>query len=212
MLIMNFIWPIDDQWNHCNVRSVLQRPDIESDWTELYCAINGILWDDLINLHNHEHNDRMSMSVAISERIDNELTEIGAEAEVPIFSKKLVSSRDDRYRIWKKLGPIAIDYSFGHPDGLRWKLNRLATAIIPNQHSMENQCQLGVLIVATESLRKAAKFDAKANWETAIEDLNIMAAQLQAPIFILGLKNPETFTMIDYGRGKKPRSHVKKLV
>jgi hypothetical protein len=212
MKAMNFIWPIDDQWNHCNVRSVLQRPDIEPYWTELYQAINGIQWDDLINLHNHEHNHRMSMSVAISERIDDQLTELGAKDNVPIFSEKLVDGKEDRYRIWKKLGPIAIDYAFGHPDGLRWKLNRLASSIIPNKHSMENQCQLGVLIVATESLRKTAKFDAKANWETAIEDLNIMAAQLQAPIFIMGLKDPETFTMIDYGKGKKPRSYVKKLV
>ena len=130
MKAMNFIWPIEDQWNHCNIRSVLQRPDIEPYWTELYQAINGIQWDDLINLHNHEHNHRMSMSVAISERIDNQLTELGAKDNVSIFSDKLVNGKD-RYRIWKKLGPIAIDYAFGHPDGLRWKLNRLASSIIP---------------------------------------------------------------------------------
>ena len=75
---------------------------------------------------------------------------------------------------------------------------------------MQNQCQVGILIVATESLRKAAQFDAKANWEIAVEDLDIMSGQLQAPIFIMGLKNPETFTMIDFGQGKKPRSHVQK--
>ena len=56
--------------------------------------------------------------------------------------------------------------------------------------------------MATESLRKAAKFDAKANWETAIEDLDIMNSQLQAPLMIMGLKNPGTFVMIDHGRGK----------
>ena len=208
---MNFIWPIEDQWNHCNVRSVLQRQDIEPYWTKLYQTINGIQWDDLINLHNHEYAIKsMSMSRAISEQIDTELTAMGAEGDVPIFSTKLVSGRDDRYRIWKKYGPIAIDYSFGHPDGLRWKLNRLATAVMPNKHSMQNQCQIGVLIVATESLRKAAKFDAKANWETAIEDLDIMGGLLQAPIFVMGLKNPETFTMIDFGRGKIPRSQVRK--
>lgn len=207
---MNFIWPIEDHWNHCNVRSVLGRPDIEPYWSELHRAINGIHWDELIDLHNHEHNHRMSMSTAISERLDNELRAIGAAPDAPIFSKKLVHTRDDRYKIWKKLGPIAIDYAFGHPDGLRWKLNRLATAVIPNKHSMQNPCQVGVLIVATESLRKAAKFDAKANWETAVEDLDIMSSQLQAPIMIMGLKNPGTFTMIDYGRGKKPRSHVQK--
>ena len=110
----------------------------------------------------------------------------------------------------EKTRPIAIEYAFGHPDGIRSKLNKLATAIIPNKYSMQNQCQVGILIVATESLRKAAQFDAKANWEIAVEDLDIMSGQLQAPIFIMGLKNPETFTMIDFGQGKKPRSHVQK--
>ncbi len=151
------------------------------------------------------------MSTAISERLDYELRAIGAASDAPIFSRKLVNTREDRYKIWKKFGPIAIDYAFGHPDGLRWKLNRLAASIIPNKHSMENPCQVGVLIVATESLRKAAKFDAKANWETAIEDIDIMNSQLQAPLLIMGLNNPETFTMVDFGRGKKPRSRVEKI-
>ena len=52
---MNFIWPIEDKWNHCNVRSVLQRRDIEPYWTKGYQPLKGIQWDDLINLHNHEY-------------------------------------------------------------------------------------------------------------------------------------------------------------
>ena len=203
---MNFIWPIEDKWNHCNVRSVLQRQDIEPYWTKLYQTINDIHWDDLINLHNHEYAMKsMSMSRAISETIEDKLIEIGAQEKAPIFSKSI-----GRYKIWRKLGPIAIEYAFGHPDGIRSKLNKLATAIIPNKYSMQNQCQVGILIVATESLRKAAQFDAKANWEIAIEDLDIMSGQLQAPIFIMGLKNPETFTMIDFGKGNIPRSNVQK--
>ena len=94
---MNFNWPIEDNWNHCNVKSV-GASDIEPFWSDLHRAINGIHWDELIELHNHEHNHRMSMSTAISERLDYEA--IGATSDAPIFSKKLVHTREDRGKSW----------------------------------------------------------------------------------------------------------------
>ena len=123
------------------------RQDIEPYWSN--CTNNQWnQWDDLINLHNHEYAMKsMSMSRAISETIEYKLTEIGAQKRL-LFSKKY---RPIQYL--EKLGPIAIEYAFGHPDGIQ-KLNKLATAIIPNKYSMQNQCQVGILIVATESLRR----------------------------------------------------------
>ena len=68
---------------------VLQRQDIEPYWSKLYQTINGIQWDDLINLHNHEYAMKsMSMSRAISETIEYKLTEIGAQKRL-LFSQKV---------------------------------------------------------------------------------------------------------------------------
>ena len=73
----NFIWPIEDQWNHYNVSYCsVKTSSRTSNCTKQSMEFN----DDLINLHNHEYAMKsMSMSRAISETIEYKLTEIGAQ-------------------------------------------------------------------------------------------------------------------------------------
>ena len=105
---MNFNWPIEDNWNHCNVKSVLERPDIEPFWSDLHRAVNGIHWDELIELHNHEHNHRMSMSTAISERLDYEFTRHRCDIRRSNFFQKTRPRVRTDIKFGKSLGQLRL--------------------------------------------------------------------------------------------------------
>ena len=202
---MDILWPIGDDWNHLDVKSVLQREDVAPHWAKILDAIQDITWKEVVSCHQEKYGKQMSLSKAMSVIINQRLRAIGS-VKAPIFTSNLCDG-NDRYVLWNKLGPIGIEYAFGHPDGLNWKMTRLCTAVMPNELPMRNPCQMGILIVATESLRQCAKFDAKSNWELAVENLSIMR-HWQAPILVLGIKNPQSFRMFDMGKGENPRSQI----
>ena len=202
---LNFIWPIEDTWNHFQVKSVVKRSEINHYWIQLSSAIRNISWEDIINRHNAEYADKsMSISKALTDELAEAFIEIGAESKVSIFSDKNIASKP--FLIEHKLGPIAVDFSFGHYNLLVWKLARLATSIMSNENEMQEQCKMGVLILPEEELRKIGKFDSPSNWERAVDYIKYMGGQWQAPLLLVGLKNPGTFEVIDYGKGNNPRS------
>jgi hypothetical protein len=208
MANLSFVWPIEDYWNHYQVRSVLERQDISEHWNKISSAIRGISWDDILNRHTAEYSDRMSISLALTDELNEALIEAGAQSKIPIFSDNNKSSKP--FLIEHKLGSIAVDFSFGHYNLIAWKLARLATAIMPNEKEMGNQCKVGVLILPQEELRKIGKFDSPSNWERAVDYIQYMGGQWQAPLLLLGIKNPGTFEIIDNGKKNNPRSTVVK--
>ena len=165
----------------------------------------------LINILDEilKENNSMSISKALTDELAEALIEIGADSKVPIFADK--NNANTPFLIEHKLGPIAIDFSFGHYNLLVWKLARLSTSIMSNENEMSEQCKVGVLILPQEELRKIGKFDSPSNWERAVDYIQYMGGQWQAPLLLIGLKNPGIFEVIDNGRGKMPRSSVRYL-
>ena len=203
---LTFIWPIESNWNHNNVASVLNRPEIKQDWELFVRTISEISWDEILSLHSAKHSGRMSISKALAEVITNKLLLNGALKKCRIFTDGKNNSKP--FLIEYKLGSLAIDISFGHYNITAWKLARLVVATSPNKNEMENQCKVGILILPEEELRLAGKFDSPSNWERAVDYLNYMGNQWQSPLLLIGLKNPRSFGIIDNGKGQKPRSSV----
>ena len=206
---LEFIWPIESHWNHNNVASVIQRTNVNEDWNIFLNAIRGISWNDILDLHIEKYSSRMSISLALAEVIGNKLKSAGGLNKVRIFSDGKASSKP--FIIEYKLGSLAIDISFGHYNVSAWKLARLAVATSSNHNEMENQCEVGVLILPEEDLRVTGKFDSPSNWERAVDYLNYMGSQWQSPLLLIGLKNPGSFKILDNGKGKFPRSSVQRI-
>ena len=109
---LDFNWPIENNWNHNNVASVIQRNEINEDWNLFVNAIRAISWDEVLNLHMKKYSNRMSISKALAEVIGNKLKSVGSSNKVRIFSDGKTSSKP--FIIEYKLGSLAIDISFGH--------------------------------------------------------------------------------------------------
>ena len=105
MTNLSFVWPIEDYWNHYQVKSVLERQDISEHWNKISSAIRGISWDDILNRHTAEYSDRMSISLALTDELNEALIEVGAQSKIPIFSDNNKSSKP--FLIEHKLGSIA---------------------------------------------------------------------------------------------------------
>lgn len=205
---LSFVWPVENHWNHFQVKSVLERPEINPHWSKFSSAIKNISWKDIIDRHNAEYAEKsMSISRALTDELSEALIEIGAESKVPIFSEQ--NNANKPFLIEHKLGPIAIDFSFGHYNLLVWKLARLATSVMSNKNEMKEQCKVGILILPQEELRRVGKFDSPSNWERAVDYLQYMGGQWQAPLLLIGLKNPREFEVIDNGKKNNPRSTVR---
>ena len=142
---LEFIWPIENHWNHNNVASVIQRKGIIEDWNLFLNVITGISWSEVLDLHQNKYSNRMSISKALAEVIGNKLKLVGSLSKVRIFSDGKASNKP--FIIEYKLGSLAIDISFGHYNISAWKLARLAVATSPNHNEMENQCEVGILIL-----------------------------------------------------------------
>jgi len=208
MTTLSFVWPVENHWNHFQVSSVLERPEINPYWTRLSSAIRNISWKDIVDRHNAEYAEKsMSISRALADELSEVLIEIGAESKVPIFANQ--NNANKPFLIEHKLGPIAIDFSFGHYHAMVWKLARLATSIVSNENEMKEQCKVGILILPQEELRKIGNFDSPSNWERAVDYLQYMGGQWRAPLLLIGLKNPKEFEVLDNGKGHKPRSSVR---
>jgi len=206
---LQFVWPIESHWNHFQIKTVLERQELSEYWFKISNAISNISWNTILNLHNAEYSDRMSISLALTDVLNEALIEIGSESKVSIFEDGNKSSKP--FLIEHKIGPIAIDFAFGHYQTLVWKLARLAVAIMPNEKEIINPCKIGVLILPQEELRRIGHFDSPSNWERAVDYIQYMGSQWQAPLLLIGLKNPGSFEIIDNGKGQIPRSRALKL-
>lgn len=208
---MEFVWPIQSDWDHFNASEVLERPNVFPHWNLVVERVHNIEWEDVLQLHEHEFADkRMSISQALGDTLKVALLGAGSSERVPMFEDGECGGAP--FVIEQKMGPIAIDFAFGHYNEIPWKLARLAATVMPSEMHMPNPCTIGILLTPTQDLKKAGKFDSTgATWEKAKSYLRAIGSQWQAPMMLMGIKNPDTFVIIDHGLGAKPRSSVRYL-
>ena len=198
--------PLPDEANHRHANAVLGQPGIEVTWIELIRVLEGISDQDLAECHETKFTSTMSLSRAYNYMIKIRLEEVGWKAEPILTDSKY--SKDKAFRLDFAKDEVAVEVSFNHGEALAWNLIKLTMAAEINHIQKEYTSKLGVIILATDELKKAGCFDnACGEWEKAIRYLEPMQNKLTVPIALLGIEKP-SFKLVDNGKGAKPRSSV----
>ena len=205
---MDWLWPLPDEANHRQIKSLIQSPEFSREWNEIQDIIQSISDDDIIHYHqNKVKPTTMSISVALNKLFKDRFGENGWNSEPYIFQ-----DRDYQTNVWRldfAKGKISVEVSFNHGEALAWNLMKPTIASELNHVEKQIQTQLGVVILATEELKQMGCFDgAVGTWEKAVRYLKPLQNKLTIPLLLIGLKAPHSFTVVDNGRGSIPRSSI----
>ena len=210
---MDWEWPLPDVANHRQIKSLLQSAKFADDWNELREIVEGISEENIIQKHENEfaHNT-MSLSRALNSLLKERFIERGWKAEPHIFQDYEYRNRVWRLDFAKNL--ISVEVSFNHGEALAWNMIKPTIASELNHVKKEINTEIGVVILATEELKKIGCFDsAVGTWEKAITYLKPLQGQLTVPLLLMGICAPVSFRLRDNGRKEDrgegvPRSSI----
>ncbi len=163
-------------------------------WNEIQEALNHITDEDIIKEFECEKREAKSISEAINKLIKRELEYRGWQAESPIFADKDYVDNKGTWRLDFAKDDIAIEVAFNHGGNVSWNLIKPVLSSELNHVSKAIQTKAGILITATDEMKKAGGFDgAIGTYEKYVEYLKPLNNILTTPLLIIGLKKPETF-------------------
>ena len=180
--------------------------EFRRDWVELKEAIGSITDDEIIHFHQSKSPKSKSISKALNLLLERNLRLNGWIAESPIFNDPDYKAGRWRLDFAKeaKDGGISVEVAFNHGEAIAWNLLKPVLASELNHVNKMAQTRLGVVIMATESLKEAGGFDsAVGTFEKAIRYLKPLQNQLTVPMILIGLEAPKSFYVQHQGNPKR---------
>lgn len=163
-------------------------------WEEVQDVLENISDEDIINEFNEERREAKSISEAINKLIKVKLIEKGWEAESCIFADPNYSDNKGTWRLDFAKDNIAVEVAFNHGGNVSWNLIKPVLSSELNHVEKAIQTQAGIVITATDSMKKAGGYDgAIGTYEKYVEYLKPLNNILTTPMMIIGLEPPETF-------------------
>ena len=164
-------------------------------WHEVSSALDDISDDDLVQLYETKYAKSMSISAAINELIRDRLVPQGWSTESPIFADPKYNTRSEtRWRLDFAKDQVSIEVAFNHGEASAWNLLKPVLASELNHVKKAIQTSAGILICATEAMKKAGAFDgAVGTYESFVRYLAPLNNVLSVPILLVGLEAPESF-------------------
>lgn len=182
--------------------TIAMEPGFATDWLELIGVIESITDSDIINEHKENTPKRKSISMAINNLLKNRLVAKDWIPEAAIFNDP--NYYQARWRLDFAKNNISIEVAFNHGEAIAWNLMKPVLASELNHVKKEAETKLGVVIMATEEMKKAGGFDgAVGTFEKAERYLKPMQNQLTCPIVLIGLSAPESFEVTHRGTPKR---------
>lgn len=165
-------------------------------WDEIIEVLDNISDDDLIAEFNSETRKAKSISEAINKLIAKRLREKGWNEQSCIFADPDYSDNKGTWRLDFAKDNIAIEVAFNHGGNVSWNLIKPVLSSELNHVKKAIQTQAGVVITATDSMKKAGGFDnAVGTYEKYVEYLKPLNNLLTTPMMIIGLEPPKKFTI-----------------
>jgi len=164
-------------------------------WEDIRDVISSISDEDVISLHESEYFKHKSISTALNTLIKERFQSKRWRTESYIFA-------DDSYRrsgTWRldfanPDGSVSVEVSYNHGEALAWNLLKPVLASELNHVEKAIQTEFGVIILATQDMKKAGGFDgAVGTFEKAVQYLNPLMSQLTVPMVLIGLTSPASF-------------------
>ncbi|MBF24945.1 MAG: hypothetical protein CMP49_00270 [Flavobacteriales bacterium] len=173
-------------------------PNFQSDYNELISVINSISEQDLIEMFNQRKTERKNIK-SLSEPVNNllkfRLTELGWKSESSLFKEPPYNQGNrSRWRLDFAKNKISIEVAFNHQEATAHNIMKPVLASELNHVKKDIQTRMGIIIVATEKMKKAGNFDsAIGTFEKFQEYFKPYNNLITVPIVLIGLCAPKTF-------------------
>ena len=184
--------------------TIAEEPEFHHDWKELLGVIESISDADIVSEHSANTPKRKSISMAINNLLKSRLVEKGWDSESAIFND--ANYLQTRWRLDFSKNKISVEVAFNHGEAIAWNLMKPVLASELNHVEKEAQTRLGVVIMATEEMKRAGGFDgAVGTFEKAERYLKPLQNQLSCPMVLIGLNAPESFIVQHEGKPKRAK-------
>lgn len=185
---------------------IVQEDEFKNEYGEVIQAIESISEDEIRSLHEEKYSKQKSLSWSINHLLRERLKAMGWEDESPIFQHSDYQGRKSRYRIDFAKRAISLEVAFNNDGYTAWNLLKPTLASELNHVEKAIQTKMGLLIMATNEMKKQGGFDGTTcTMENTVKYLRIMQNQLTVPMVIIGLKAPRTFRVEHVGKPKRAR-------
>ncbi len=175
------------------VKSDLKFKD---DYNELIAVIDSISDNDLIEAFSIRKTERpniKSLSEPINHILKERLILKGWIPESPIFYDKVYRTLK-KWRLDFVKNNIALEVAFNHGEAIAHNIMKPVLSSELNHVEKDIQTGMGVIICATNDLKKAGNFDgAVGSFEKFIEYFKPYQNLLPTSIVLIGLNSPSTF-------------------
>ena len=188
---------------------VKQDNKFKNEYNEIMDSINSISEKDLVKTFNERKKTRpntKSLSEPINLLLKEKLSGFGWTLESGIFKEPPYNQGNrSRWRLDFAKNKTSIEVAFNHQEATAHNIMKPVLASELNHVQKDIQTELGVIIVATESLKKGGNFDsAIGTFEKFIEYFKPYNNVITVPIVLIGLETPETFLIDKATREVKP--------
>lgn len=193
-----------------HAEAILSQEHFSVNYQELRDAISSISDEHLIDSFNSHTSPAKSLSRDINGLLKTELKSRGWAVESAIFQDS--EFEDKRWRLDFAKEKISVEVAFNHAEAIAWNLLKPVLASELNHVKKAVQTEVGVVICATEELKKAGQFDgAVGEFEKFLRYLDPLQDVLTVPILIIGLKKPKTFEIVGSKKAGRVIGEVKLL-
>ncbi len=190
--------------------------EYSSLWNEIADSISSVTDDMIIGEFESNPREAKSISQSINILLKYEFIERGWHPESYIFADEQFAHKARAKGTWRldfAKDSLSVEVAFNHRSDISWNLLKPTLASELNHVEKAIQTSGGVIITATEAMKKVGGFDsACGTFEDYVQYLKPLGTILTAPLVIVGLEPPETFEIeVKPERGKKI-GHVRRLV
>lgn len=186
---------------HRHGDTVLREPAYAATWDEIQDVLRGITDTDLIQTFSaHYQGKNKSLSTTINDLIYERMVDRGWTPEAKIFGDPTFNRpKETRWRLDFAKGEVSVEVAFNHGEATAWNLLKPTLASEMNHVKKEIQTRAGVVIFATEGLKKAGGFDGAIDTsEQAERYLKALHSMITVPMVLIGLEAPKTFKIQHY--------------
>lgn len=185
-------------------------PEYKDLWDEIQLALDSISDEMIIAEFENEAREAKSISQAINSLVKKELIDLGWTPESYIFADdEYARNAKGNWRLDFAKGEISVEVAFNHRSDIAWNLIKPTLASELNHVQKAIQTSAGVIIAATQEMKVAGGFDnACGTYEDYVQYLKPFSGILSAPLLIVGLEAPETFSINHEKQGNRNVGHI----
>ena len=172
--------------------------EIKKDFDEIISVLKSITDKDLIdefNLRKLKRDNIKSLSEPINHLIDQRLAKLGWTVQSPIF-REIIHNKKDKtaWRLDFAKGTISVEVGYNHGEAITHNIMKPVLASELNHVEKAIQTRMGVIITATDNLKKLGGFDsAVGSFEKYKSYLRPFNAIITVPLVLIGLEAPTSF-------------------